>query len=82
MDVQGKRREILAFAEKVVDKSCFLSKESFDHISTVWGEYNRIIEERGIKNGVVEKSIEIIEEEYERRLREGAFIENMRGISK
>ena len=81
MDVQGKRREILAFAEKIVDPNCFMSKESFDHISTVWGEYNRIIEERGIKNGVVEKSIEIIEEEYKRRLREGAFIENMRGIS-
>ena len=81
MDVQGKRREILAFAEKIVDPNCYMSRESFDHISSVWGEYNRIIEERGIRNGVIEKSIEIIEEEFERRLREGDFIENMRGVS-
>lgn len=81
MDVQAKRREILSFAEKVADPNYFASKESFQHISTVWGEYERIIEERGISNGVVEKSIEIIEEEFERRLKSGYFIENVRGMS-
>lgn len=80
MDVQGKRRDILAFAEKVVDPSCKLTYESFDHISNVWGEYEKIISERGITNGVVEKSVEIISQEFERRLREGEFIEEMRGM--
>lgn len=81
MDVRTKRREILDFAEKIVREDFVASYESFEYISTIWSEYNRIIEERGIKNGVVEKSIEIIEEEYEKRLREGKIVEMMRGMN-
>lgn len=81
MDVRAKRREILDFAEKIVREDFVASYESFEYISTIWSEYNRIIEERGIKNGVVEKSIEIIEEEYEKRLREGKIVEMMRGMN-
>lgn len=80
IDVQNKRREILDFAEKVVNPNFIASHESFEYISTIWNEYNRIIEERGIKNGVVEKSVEIIDEEYEKRLRDGKITEIMRGM--
>lgn len=80
MDVQNKRKEILTFAEKVVDETYPVTYESFDYISNIWAEYKKIIEERGISNGVVEKSIEIIEEEFEKRLRDGNLIESMRGM--
>ena len=78
-NVEDLRNIILNFAQKVSDANCHVTNEEFRRVDGVHEEYLALIEELGIENGQVTIAYRIICEEYERRLREHAFIENMRG---
>ena len=74
----NKREIIISFAEKVVDDDFPVTREQFGRIDRVYQEYERIINERGIKNGEVDVAHKIIEEAYQYRLVNHSFIEDVR----
>ena len=63
-------KEIDDFATKVAEgKPC--NKDSFSHCIRSYERYEQLLEENGLENGEVELSMEIIEEAYKRKLKEG-----------
>ena len=74
----NKREIIIAFAEKVADSSFPVTREQFGRVDRIYQEYERIINERGIKNGEIDVAHKIIEEAYQERLKNHTFIEDVR----
>lgn len=74
----NKREIIISFAEKVVDDDFPVTREQFGRIDRIYQEYERIIDERGIKNGEIDVAHKIIEEAYQVRLKNHTFIEDVR----
>lgn len=79
MFVQSSRDRIIDFATKVADESVMVSREEFNRIFKVYDRYEKYIEERGLTNGEIDVSIQIIKEAYEVRMRNHTFIEDVRG---
>ena len=68
--VEALRGEINNFATKVAEgKPC--NKDSFSHCIRSYERYEKLLEENGLENGEVELSMEIINEAYKRKLKEG-----------
>ena len=76
--VDNKRETIISFAEKVSDDGFPATREQFTRIDRIYQEYERIISERGLKNGEVDVAYKIIEEAYQTRLKNHTFIEDVR----
>lgn len=76
--VDSKRDAIIAFASKVVDSNCPVTREQFNRIFKIYKEYENIINEHGITNGEVDVAIRIIDESYEEHTRNHSFIEDVR----
>lgn len=76
--VDNKRETIISFAEKVSDSNFPATREQFTRIDRIYQEYERIITERGLKNGEVDVAYRIIEEAYQTRLKNHTFIEDVR----
>lgn len=76
--VDNKRETIISFAEKVSDDDFPATREQFTRIDRIYQEYERIISERGLKNGEVDVAYKIIEEAYQSRLKSHTFIEDVR----
>lgn len=76
--VDNKRETIIAFAEKVADDNFPATREQFTRIDRIYQEYERIIEQRNLKNGEIEIAHKIIEEAYQVRLKNHTFIEDVR----
>ena len=69
-EIDDMRWEINNFATKVSEGSpC--NKDSFKHCIHVYEKYEKILEENGLENGEVEISMELINEAYKKKLKEG-----------
>lgn len=73
------RNRIIDFAGKVINDEVPVSREEFNRIFKIYGEYEDILEKYGKTNGEVEVSIRIIREAYETHMRNHTFIEDSRG---
>ena len=69
-EIDDMRWEINTFATNVSEgKPC--NKESFKHCFHVYEKYEKLLEEHGLENGEVEISMEIINDTYKQKLKEG-----------
>lgn len=69
-EIDDMRWEINNFATKVSEgKPC--NKDSFKHCIRIYEKYEQILSENGFENGEVELSMELINDAYMRKLREG-----------
>lgn len=69
-EIDDMRWEINNFATKVSEgKPC--NKDSFKHCIHIYEKYEQILSENGFENGEVEISMELINDAYMRKLREG-----------
>ena len=69
-EIDDMRWEINNFATKVSEgKPC--SKDSFKHCIHIYEKYEQILSENGLENGEVEISMELINDAYMRKMREG-----------
>lgn len=69
-EISSMRWEILDFASSLAAGRKF-SKEQFDHVISTYTQYERIITENGKRNGLVNSSMEVIEERYKECLKSG-----------
>lgn len=69
-EIDDMRWEINNFATKVSEgKPC--NKDSFKHCIHIYEKYEQILSENGLENGEVEISMELINDAYMRKMREG-----------
>lgn len=69
-EIDDMRWEINNFATKVSEgKPC--NKDSFKHCIHVYEKYEKILEENGLENGEVEISMELINDVYKQKLKNG-----------
>ena len=69
-EIDDMRWEINNFATNVSEgKPC--NKDGFKHCIHVYEKYEKILEENGLENGEVEISMEIINDAYKQKLKEG-----------
>lgn len=64
------RWEIINLADKI-SSGKMVSKECLRHAISTYEKYEKIIDENGLINGEVEISIEVIRDNYQKKLREG-----------
>ncbi len=64
------RWEIINLADKL-SSGKVVSKECYKHAISTYERYEKIIEEKGLTNGEVEISIQIINDSYKQKLKEG-----------
>lgn len=79
--IENKRSAIIDFASKVIDESYPVTKEQFNRIIKIYGEYEDIIKEHELTNGEVDIAIHIIKESYEQHMKNHTFIEDVRGYN-
>ena len=79
--IDNKRNEIINFAALVIDENRPVTREQFNRVFKLHREYEEIIEKYGLVNGEVDIAIRIIKEAYETHLRNGTFIEDIRGYT-
>lgn len=64
------RWEIINLADKISNGK-IVSKECYKHAISTYEKYEKIIERQGLTNGEVEISIQIINDSYKEKLKEG-----------
>lgn len=69
-EIDDMRWEINNFAT-IVSAGQPCNKDSFTHCIHVYEKYEKILEENGLENGEVEISMEIINDAYKQKLKEG-----------
>lgn len=69
-EIDDMRWEINDFATKVSEGKPY-NKDSFKHCIHVYEKYEQILEENGLENGEIELSMELINDTYKRKLKEG-----------
>lgn len=69
-EIDDMRWEINDFATKVSEGKPY-NKDSFKHCIHVYEKYEQILEENGLENGEIEISMELINDTYKRKLKEG-----------
>lgn len=67
------RWEIINLADKISSGKT-VSKECYRHALSTYERYEKIIDERGLTNGEVEISIQIINDSYKQKLKEGSCL--------
>lgn len=77
--IESKRSAIINFASYCASPDNPVTREQFTRIFRIYKEYEEIIQESGMTNGEVDIAIRIIREAYENNLRNGSFIEDVRG---
>lgn len=69
-EINDMRWEINNFATKVLEgKPC--NKDTYKHCIHTYEKYEKLLEENGLENGEVEISMQIINEAYKQKLKEG-----------
>ena len=69
-EIDDMRWEINNFATNVAEgKPC--NKDSYQHCLKTYQKYEQILQENGMENGEVEISMELINESYKQKLKEG-----------
>ena len=79
--IQSSRDRVIDFAAKVSKKNAMVSREEFNRIFKVYSKYEAFLAERGLTNGEIDIAYRIIQDAYETRLRDHAFIEDARGYT-
>lgn len=79
--VQNSRDRIIDFATKVSDENSIVSREEFNRIFKVHKKYEAFLEERHLTNGEVDVAYHIIEDSYEKHMRNHTFVEDIRGYN-
>ena len=69
-EISDYRWEIINLADKILDGKK-VSKECLKHAVATHAKYEVVIEENGLTNGEVDISMEIINDEYRNRLKDG-----------
>ena len=69
-EIDDMRYKILDFASSLSSGKKF-NRESFDHILKIYQKYEKILEEYGLENGLVEESIKYIKSSYNEYLTKG-----------
>ena len=76
------RNRIIDFARLVADDSVLTSREEFNRIYKINKEYHETLTKYGKENGEVEVAMRLIDEAYDYRMKNHAFIEDIRGYNK
>ena len=76
------RNRIIDFASKVINDNIVVSREEFNRIFKVYSEYEETLEKYNKTNGEVDVARRIIEEAYEKHMKNHSFIEDIRGYNK
>lgn len=79
MFIQSSRDRIIDFATKVADENAPVSREEFNRIFKVYSKYEKFLEEHDMTNGEIDIAYRIINESYEKHMRNHSFIEDVRG---
>ncbi|MBO5969811.1 MAG: hypothetical protein J6S14_15065 [Clostridia bacterium] len=79
MFVQTSRDRIIDFATKVGRDDVIVSREEFKRIFKIYERYESFLEDRGMTNGEIDINYHIIEEAYERHVKNHTFAEDVRG---
>lgn len=69
-EIDDMRYKILDFASSISSGKNF-NRESYDHILRIYNKYEKILEEHGMENGLVEESIKYIQSSYQENLKNG-----------
>lgn len=79
-DIEDKRTEILNFYYRITknEDGYYPSKEEFKRADRLYKEYEELIERMGDSNGEVDTAYKIIQEEFEKRMRDRSFVEDIR----
>lgn len=77
--IESKRNTIINFASKVIDDNFPVTREQFNRVFKIYKEYEEIIKEHQMTNGEVDIAIRIINEAYEKHMKDHTFIEDIRG---
>lgn len=75
--IESMRSEIIAFASRVSNDTCLVTREEFNRIFRLYDEYERILEENGMENGEIDINYQIIKKAYERRILDHTFLEDV-----
>jgi hypothetical protein len=78
MFIENHRSIIIDFASKIRDKNFIPSKEEFRRVFKIYNEYEEFLKEHGKSNGEIDLTYTIIQEDYEDRLRNKSFLEDIR----
>lgn len=69
-EIDDYRWEIINFATRIADKKpC--NKDSYKHCIRTYEKYEKLLKEHNLKNGEVDISMEVVNESYEQKLKEG-----------
>lgn len=77
--IESKRSSIISFASYCVCPDNPVTREQFKRVFRIYAEYEEIIKDNDLQNGEVDIAIRIIREAYENCLRNGLFVEDVRG---
>ena len=77
--IESKRSSIISFASYCVCPDNPVTREQFKRVFRIYAEYEEIIKDNDLQNGEVDIAIHIIREAYENHLRNGSFVEDVRG---
>lgn len=77
--VENKRNIIIDFASRVANKDRYFTREQFNRVFKVYHEYEDIIKANNLANGEVNIAFRIITEAYEANMKNGTFVEDIRG---
>ena len=77
--VQNSRDRIIDFATKVGCDNVMVSREEFNRIFKVYDKYEEFLKDRGLSNGEVDISYNIIKESYQNHMKHHSFVEDIRG---
>ena len=77
--IDSKRNYLIQFASLISDEKKPVTREQFHRAFKVENSYRAIIEEYGISNGEVDIAMRIIQEAYEKHMKNHTFIEDIRG---
>lgn len=77
--IDSKRNDIINFASHVIDENYPVTREQFNRIFKLYKEYEAIIEKNGLTNGEINIALRIIQESYERHMKNHTFVEDIRG---
>lgn len=81
MFVQSSRDRIIDFANKAGDENAVVSREEFNRIFKVHKRYEDFLDEHDMTNGEVDIAFRIINDSYERHMRNHNFVEDIRGYN-
>ena len=75
--IESMRSEIIAFASRVANGNCLVTREEFHRIFRLYDDYEKILEENNMENGEIDINYQIIKKAYEKHLLNHTFLEDL-----